>query len=89
MDWFCLVKCMLDCSQRLMWFINLDFCSDLGGFGCLGTLLREARFPSEVKSSQTCVRKEVVGLSWGQGPFHSDLAPLPTQLPAGPERLLW
>lgn len=34
---------MLDCSQRLVWFINLDFCSDLGGFGCLGTLLREAR----------------------------------------------
>lgn len=68
MYWFCLVKCMLNCSQRLVWlFINLDFCSEsaLGGFGCLELFLKEARFPSKMKGSQGCVtqNKEV----WGRG----------------------
>lgn len=72
MDWWCLVKCMLDSYRRMVWFfIIIDFCSGLGDFGCLRTLLREARFPSEMNSSQNCVpqNKEVVGLSVGAGAF--------------------
>lgn len=63
---------MLDSYRRMVWFfIILDFCSGLGDFGCLRTLLREARFPSEMNSSQNCVpqNKEVVGLSLGAGAF--------------------